>query len=383
MMRDGLFRISKTWGAVATLVGSTVGIGFLGIPYTFEKAGFGIGVILLVLVSGLFLINNLLYGEIILRTHYRHQFLGFVRTYLGPRVQKINLFTFWTGVYGSTIGTLIISGYFLSSLLAHFGKIVSPFILSSLFFILAVGFVYRGLRAISLIDFVVLFIIFLIVVVIAIVGFPQINFSNFDFSSGTSWFLPFGVIMFALNGISGIPLAREVLIGQERKLKQVIIIGTLIPAAFYLLFSLLIVGVAGPSTTEASILGLEQFLGRDVTIFGLILGLFTSTTIFISMITAFRESLAQDFHYQRKQNFVLFILPAYLLFLAGVTNFINILGLVGGLAVGIDMITLLFVYSHVKRDGDRIPEFAMHLPKIIMYCMMIIFAAAAVYTLIF
>ena len=95
----------------------------------------------------------------------------------------------------------------------------------------------------------------------------------------------------------------------------------------------------------------------------------------------FRESLAEDFRLRRKRDFILLILPAYLLFMFGVTNFISILGLVGGIAVGLDMILLLFVYVKAKKFGERIPEYTMRIPVAVIYAMIFFFSLTAIYSL--
>src|SRR3989338_3937513 len=102
--------INKYWYSVALLIASIVGIGFFGIPYTFAHAGFGVGLVFFLVLTALVLVTNLAYGEVILRTHDHHQFVGFVHTYLGSWARRVNLFTFWVSVYGAIIGVLVING---------------------------------------------------------------------------------------------------------------------------------------------------------------------------------------------------------------------------------------------------------------------------------
>ncbi len=52
-------RPNKFWYAVAVLVGSTVGVGIYGMPFAFQKAGFGVGLLFLLGVVGLVLLSNL------------------------------------------------------------------------------------------------------------------------------------------------------------------------------------------------------------------------------------------------------------------------------------------------------------------------------------
>lgn len=376
-----LQRPSPFWYAVALLVASTVGIGFFGIPYAFAQAGTGFGFFFLIGLTGLVLVTNLLYGEIILRTHERHQFVGYVRTYLGKWARIFNLFTFWVSVYGACIGILIINGEFLAKIIGFFGGATSPIVLSMLFILAAVGLVYAGLKTVSHVDFFVMALSIAIVVLIALFGLPHIMKHNFAFGGAMSWFLPFGIILFALNGVQGIPLVREALVGREHHYRRAIIVGTLIPAALYAVFALTVVGVSGGATTPEAISGLLPSLGKGIVVIGSLFGFLTSSTIFLSIVTAFRTSLREDFRLRRRGDFFLPLLPALVLFLAGVRNFIAILSLVGGVAVSIDAILLIFVYAKAKEKGDRIPEYSLAIPRPALYGMILLFALGAVYTI--
>ncbi|MEK7615823.1 MAG: aromatic amino acid transport family protein [Patescibacteria group bacterium] len=374
--------MNNFWYAVALLVASIIGIGFFGIPYTFAQTGFGISLIIFVVLTGLVLLTSLLYGEVILRTHSRHQFVGFVHAYLGPWARRINLFTFWVSVYGAIIGILIINGQFLSTIIGSFGFHMSPVALSMVFLILATILVYAGLKTVSHVDFFVMVAAIAIILLLVIVGMPEIKADHFTFATGLPWFLPFGVILFSLNGTQGIPLVREALIGREHLFRRALMYGTLIPAGAYLMFTIAVLGISGPGTVPEGIPGLVGHLGSWVVVIGSLFGFLTSSTIFLSIVTAFRTSLREDLHLRRRGDFLLPLLPPVILFLLGVQNFIEIIGLVGGVAVSIDMILLLFVYAKAKDHGTRIPEYSMNIPNSVLYGMMLLFACGALYTLI-
>ena len=175
---------------------------------------------------------------------------------------------------------------------------------------------------------------------------------------------------------------REVLVGKERLYRRAIVWGTLIPAVLYLVFILTVVGVSGQGTSPEAISGLLASLGPWIVFIGSLFGFLTSTTIFLSLLTSFRTSLREDFQLRRKGDFLLPLLPPLVFFLLGVQNFIGIISLVGGVAVSIDMILLLFVYAKAKNHGDRIPEYSISIPKFVLYGMMLIFALGAIYTLV-
>ncbi len=375
-------KFDKTfWLGTATLVGGTIGVGVYGMPFAFQKAGFLVGFLFLAGLSGLMLLTNLLYGEIILRTESRHQLIGYTRKYLGGAAAKINLFTVMLGSYGALIGIIIISGGFLTNIFTVWFRI-SPAGWSTIFIVVTAIFIFRGLRTVSRIDFFTMLIFAGVVLAIGLWGAGKIQYDNYTLAARDFWFLPFGIVMFALNGFSGVPLAREVLAGREDKLRRAIFVGTLIPAVLYLIFTVIVVGLSGEATSPDAVSGLSFPLGAGIVLVGSFLGFMTSATIFLNLGTSMKESFQQDFRFKRRWAWLLTVLPPYFLYLSGIRNFIDIISLVGGVAVSIEMVILIFMYASARKHGERVPEYSIRLPLPVLYLMMLIFAAGAVYTVI-
>ncbi len=97
----------KTFRAMATLVGTVIGAGIFGIPYVIAKIGFLPGIFYLLILSALVLILNLIYGEIILRTHGDHQLTGYGEIYLGKRGKFLATLAIFTAAYGALLAYLI------------------------------------------------------------------------------------------------------------------------------------------------------------------------------------------------------------------------------------------------------------------------------------
>jgi len=367
--------------AAALLTASTIGVGFFGIPSTMAQSGIGIGLIIFAVLSVFVVLSNLAFGEVVLRTHQRHQFVGYVKRYLGRGARIVNQVNFWISGYGAMIAVLILNGSFAHNILAHFGVDIGKVTLGIFFLIIALILVYNGLKTVSHVDLAVMAAAIGIIALVAIAGLPNISIEHFKFSSGVKWFLPFGVILFALNGVQGIPLTREVLVGREHLYKKAILVGSIIPIIAYFIFSVVVVGISGPSTSEEAILGLSSSLGDWVVLAGSLVGFLTSSTIFLSICSAFRASLIEDFHLKRRRDFLFLMAPPVILYLFGVQDFIRTIGLVGGVAVSIDMILLLFVYARAKTNGNRVPEYSLNIPKFILYAMMLVFALGAIYTI--
>lgn len=362
-------------------MGSTVGIGFYGMPFAFQKAGFGLGFLFLAVLVGLVLLTHLLFGEVILRTHQRHQFVGYINKYLGKWGKRINLFIFWVSIYGALVGIIIISGNFLSNILSFFVTF-SPIVFSTIFIIIASIMVLAGLKIVAKLDFAMMVLFGVFVLTVGFFGIRYISSDNYAFAFSDFWFLPFGVILFSMNSLPGIPLMREILVGQERNLKKAITFGTLIPAVLYLIFTFVVVGISGDITSPDAISGLQSFLGNKIVVIGSIFGFLTSSTIFFNLAVALKESLIEDFRIKRRWTWLLAIVPPYVLFLVGIRNFIDIIGLVGGVAVSLQTVLLIFLYVKAKKNGERIPEYSIRLPVWSLYLLIAVFTAGAVYTIV-
>src|SRR3989344_8630530 len=105
---------SKFFPALAVLVGTTIGAGFLGIPYVVSKSGFPIGFAYLVFVFAFLLLTKLYLGEVILRTNGNHQLSGYAEMYLGKAGKFLMFFAMIFGIYSALIAYLIGEGQSLS-----------------------------------------------------------------------------------------------------------------------------------------------------------------------------------------------------------------------------------------------------------------------------
>lgn len=369
----------RFYSAVAVLIGGVVGVGIFGIPFALAKAGFITGLLFLGGLTLFTLILNLAYGEIILRTNRVHGLVGYAGIYLGEFWKKIAFFVFVLGAYAALLAYIIVGGEFLANILSWQFYFSSGH-LSFFFFLAGAVAVAGGLRTVAMVDVVMSFLYLAGVGLIFTWGFPQINPEHFTVFNRDYWFLPYGVLLFALAG-SSIVLQREVLAGEEHRLKKAIVWGTLIPAAIYLLFSLAVVGVAGGDTSPEAFSGLRSFLGARIIWFGSIFGLLAIFTSFLTLGDVLRESFRHDFHLKKFLAWLAAIGPPWVMFSMGADNFINVINLGGALAVGAQSILLIFIYSKVKRLGHRIPEYSLHWPMLFWYTMMAVAVFGIIYTL--
>jgi len=366
----------RFWAAVFTLVGTMIGAGILGLPYTFSKSGFLIGLGWLVVLGIILIYLKLCLGEVILRTKGNHQLTGYAEKYLGKLGKKFMLFAMVFGIYSALLAYLIGEGQSFSQLFtggldyAIYFAIGFWFIMT---FLLKEGI--RGLRKVE--TWGVLVIIFIILLMFSFY-FPQIKVHNLSYTNVSFVFLPFGVILFALLGFSCLPEIEREIKGEERKMKKIIILGSAISIVLYAIFSFIFVGVLGESVTEVATLSFGNFIT--------VLGIFTMLTSYFVLSFALKDMFKFDFNFSKISNFFLVSgIPLILYFFisfTGFLSFVKILSLGGVIGGGLTAILILFINKKAKRKGNRIPEYRIHLPWIVIILLSLLLSVGIIVELI-
>lgn len=217
----------------------------------------------------------------------------------------------------------------------------------------------------------------------ALFGLPKINIGSVPLFRKEFFFLPYGVLLFALRGGAAIPLQRELLEGKEEYLKKAIWIGTLVPAAIFLLFAFVVVGISGEATSPEAVSGLSAYLSFPVIFLLSLFGVFAIATSYLGLGAALMEVFQYDFHLPKAVSWLLTVIPPYFLFFSGTRNFIDVINLGGAVALGVESIIIVFLYQKIKSKGYRIPEYSLNLSKWIWYAMIALFSFGIIYTLIF
>ena len=97
-------------------------------------------------------------------------------------------------------------------------------------------------------------------------------------------------------------------------MKKILIIGTLIPIIFYVLFTLIVVGFKGAETPEIATLALGPIF--------IFLGIFTMFTSYLALGNALRDHFVYDFKYKKiKAWFFSSLIPIFIFLLLGVFKY--------------------------------------------------------------
>ena len=367
--------------ATAILIGGTVGVGIFGIPFAFAKAGFWIGFLFLVLIGLVTFLLNLIYGEIILRTHQSHQLVGYTQLYLGNLWKRVIFFSIILTTYSALLAYVIIAGDFLANIFSSvFYTSASTF--SLWFFAIASFFVLLGIRAVAWIELVLAVLLIAVIGLILGFGMGDIDFSNYSFINLDFWFFPYGIFLFAFAGLSAVPIQRQILVNGEGFLKKSILTAVIIIGSLYFVFGWTVLGISGEATSPDAVSGLIDFVGPTIVFLSSLFGVFAVSTSYLMLGTAMLQIFSLDYGLKKGLSWILVIVPPLVLFLGGLRNFIDVISLAGAVAVGLEAFVLIFVFMKSKTHGDRIPEYSLKIPALLLYCIAIIFLGGIGYALV-
>ena len=210
----------RFWEAVASLVGMIVGAGLLGLPYAINKFGAVRGLIILIVIGVLFAVQNLMFAEIVLRTKYRHQLIGFARKYLGRLAQFVETIFFLFDNYGVILAYVIGEGVVLSVLLG------ADAALCSMVFLLIMSFILIfNLRVLKVVELWLVIGFLLIMAAILAGSHGRIDLNNFTSGDWGYSMMAYGVILFACGGATAVVTLREILRGNEKLVKKAVLWG--------------------------------------------------------------------------------------------------------------------------------------------------------------
>lgn len=347
--------------SIGIFVGFIFGAGVFGLPFAISKAGIFWGAVHFVIAFTVVLLLHLLYSKIVYFTEGRHRFTGYVKLILGKKAEKAAIFFTITSYYGSLLVYGVLGGIFLYNLsglgnLVPFENSFFSIIFTLAFFVVGGLVILAGLDAIGALNFYLIFPIFAFIFYLFFSAVPFIDLSNFSFAFGTrnvDWFLPYGVWFFALGGFAAIPETRDVLKGASfSKLKKVVFIGTILPAVFYWLFIIAIIGVSGAKTPPDAFSGSAEDFGRYIELFGSLMGFLAVFTSFLVLAEDLRNIWKYDF---KKSGFLAWILtlaPPVFLFLAGVNGFVKTMGVIGTLGLGSAGFFIIFMNRKLRKKKD-------------------------------
>lgn len=340
---------------IATLTGTIIGVGLFSLPYITSQVGIWTMSAYFLILGFFILLIHYFYVDVALATPDFLRLPGYAKIHLGNWAKNVASSTLIFGSIGSLLAYLIVGGEFLQSLLSDFFG-GSVFFYTILYFILGAVSILIGVKAVTKIEFWGLFLFLIVLVFLFFKGFHLVKVENlFVGGSGIkNIFLPFGPVIFSLWGATMIPEIEEIMIGNKKNLKKVVLISILISALVYAVFTIFVLGISGGQTSESALTGLIGFLGKGFLTLGFFFGFLATFTSFIAVGLYLKNSLHYDFKINKTLSCFLVCFVPLFLFLIGLQSFITVISFVGGVLLGIEIILILLMYRKIKLKNIKI-----------------------------
>jgi len=372
--------------SILTLAGVIIGVGTFAIPYAAIQSGIFMGIVFLIVLTVIMIMIHLMYGEVVLRTKSKHRFPGYARKYLPRNIGTVVSVIPIISLFGVLLIYLIVGGKFLVHLAEPFVSNPSPLLFTLIFFVIGSLVILRDKKVFARAEELFTLGIILVAFAIFIIGFPEFKIDNIslDVINLDKSFLLYGIIFFSLTGLSAVPEVREYFKKREGRLfKRSIIVGTMIPAVFYLVFMVGVIGISGAYTSDEAINGLGRILGNKVLLLGSILGFLATITSFWAVGLTLKKIFWYDYGVNKHVAWGIACFIPLAFYIIGVTNFIPVIEVVGGILGGIEGSILVAIYLKAKKQGDRVPEYSLDLPSFVFYCIPLMFALVIVYEVMY
>jgi MFS family permease len=197
--------------------------------------------------------------------------------------------------------------------------------------------VVRGLGIIKKAEFIIAILIIGLIFTLAIITTPHLSYTHLTGFDWFSFLIPYGAILFACSGLAAIPEAKEILETKKgtKFLRSVIILGHLVPTVIYIIFTLVVVGVTGPETTEIATIGLSSKIGLIALAIGSLFSIIAMSSSFMTLGTAIKGIFQYDYRLKPTNALVATLSIPLILFLIGFREFFGVVSVVGALGVGL------------------------------------------------
>ena len=371
-------RENNFYYATAVMIGYIIGVGMFGLPYVVAKAGLVIFFVFIIGFSLIAYLLHLIYADTIISTDSDHRLPGYAAKYLGEGGKYLAFSAKMIGNLGALLAYIIITGIFLHELL---GPILggTEFMYATALFVIGAVIVYYGIKTISKSELLMTGLLLLVVILIVQKGWCAVEAANFHAIDWRYAFLPYGVMLFSLDGCGSLPIVVKLLKKDKKQVKQVVRLGTFISAGVIAVFTLVIVGISGTATTPDALVGLREKFDNGVILFSLLFGVLTITTSFLLVSESVKETLWWDFKVNKKVAWAIAVFVPYLFYFFGVRNLTNVISFAGGVAGGLSAIILVLIFYRRKKKQKTLALFTKQPSNAIVFFLITLFLCGVVY----
>ncbi|MCC7522858.1 hypothetical protein IT407_03605 [Candidatus Uhrbacteria bacterium] len=235
----------STLKASLAMIGAIVGAGIFGLPAAFVHVGFWPATILFFVLAVAVTITHLFFAEQLLSIREKHRLTWLAKHSLGTWGEWLAQLTYPLQIIAANYAYLLLGGEFLDVIARSAGIAIPVGIWQILFWFVCATTVYFGLKMMARVNAYATAALIVALIWSVIVLLPHVDIRAVARADWSDWYLPFGVFLFTLSGLSSIGEVVEI---ANRKRKQAYIAvasGTLVSAAVSWVFGCIIYLSAG------------------------------------------------------------------------------------------------------------------------------------------
>jgi amino acid permease len=343
------------WRATLLLIGTIIGAGIFGVPVMIGAWGVVPSTIAFAILTGVVLCAHLLYAEAIIANKKPSRAAGQAKRWLGRGWASVTGALQTIQIFGSSLAYVILGGEFLAVLARLLGFDV-PVLFWQVGFWLAGGFlVLRGLKLTARVESYLTWLLVAVIALLIGVFSSQMDF-RILFDVSVRWtFEPYGVILFALLGITIVPEVAAVAGYRRDDVFRSVIRGTLLASALTYGFGvtawLASSGALGRDPADL-VSTLPAALASVIPVFGFL----AVMTSFAASSLDLRSMFRVDYGLANAASWAAALgVPLVLLFLTP-RDFLATIGLVGSVFGAAIAILVSFMGRAALRRGPKIEK---------------------------
>ncbi len=307
---------------LAIIIGTQIGAGVLGLPYAAAQ----VGIIPAIIV--LFGIMAILLGTALISLKMSVEMGGaqistIAHRLLGRAGGLVMYASITIMSFGALLAYVAGMGSVLASLLG-----VSDTLGAIIFWVLASIVIYMGLEASGKAELIMSYIMFALFIGVIGMLAPHASPEKSMYMRWSGLFSIIGVSIFALGCHTVLPDVYKGL-GSYEKTKKVVILGFLIPTAIYAAFMIAFLMAFGRETPQIATQALSSLYGSMGNFVGNIIPLVAITTSYIGIALAQQSNSTEYAKMKKPVAWGLTVLPPLIVYLAGITNFADVLAFAG------------------------------------------------------
>lgn len=341
------------WQAACIITGYGVGSGIMTLPYLVNRAGLVWSGFLLLAAFFFSYCMHMMLAELAISNSEGSQIVSVFKKYLfrgkHGNIFVMGLFVLTALVLITNLAAYVAGG---AEILVSVG--LPPLVAKLLFYAVAAGVVFFGLKVLGISESISISIIIVIIAVLA--GASVFNWNNpFNFSAGqpNELLAFFGMAMFAFVAFFSVPQAVEGLDRDPVKVRKAILIGLGLNLAFIIVIVVCTLG-SSARITELGMIGWSEGIGPWAQILGLVFTVLAMLTTYWSISLALADIIKEQMNWDGRLCWLIATLPSLVLVLLNLGSFLEIMRTAGGLIAILISFLVIPAFRRCRRENGKL-----------------------------